>query len=269
MADEFGAFEGVKTGLSGGCLTVFFDNDIINRFKQATAGGRANAGRREPAKIAGRRGFAEAIRPMDAKQRRGRKGKQMDREEMGRIDLPQWELLPDIGLYMDQVVTLMDRTFSPALPKGEMTKSMVNNYVKVGLIPRPVGKKYDREHLAMLLMICVLKQVLPVKDVALLTSREMENKSVQENYDRFCAELSSALNSAADQMPEELDEEHLAETAMSFALLSYAFGLSARRMTEVMRSRESGEQPSRRELRERKKAEKKAEQEKETSGEEA
>ena len=74
----------------------------------------------------------------------------MEREEIVNIDLPQWELLPDIGLYMDQVITLMDRTFSPALPKGEMTKSMVNNYVKVGLIPRPVGKKYDREHLAML-----------------------------------------------------------------------------------------------------------------------
>ena len=68
----------------------------------------------------------------------------MEREEIVNIDLPQWELLPDIGLYMDQVITLMDRTFSPALPKGEMTKSMVNNYVKVGLIPRPVGKKYDR-----------------------------------------------------------------------------------------------------------------------------
>ena len=74
--------------------------------------------------------------------------------------LPQWELLPDIGLYMDQVITLMDRTFSPALPKGEMTKSMVNNYVKVGMIPRPVGKKYDREHLALLMMICVFKQAL-------------------------------------------------------------------------------------------------------------
>ena len=49
--------------------------------------------------------------------------------------LPQWELLPDIGLYMDQVITLMDRTFSPALPKGEMTKSMVNNYVKQRVVP--------------------------------------------------------------------------------------------------------------------------------------
>lgn len=67
---------------------------------------------------------------------------------------------------MDQVITLMDRTFSPALPKGEMTKSMVNNYVKVGLIPRPVGKKYDREHLAMLLMICVLKQALSMESIS-------------------------------------------------------------------------------------------------------
>ena len=82
--------------------------------------------------------------------------------------LPQWELLPDIGLYMDQVITLMDRTFSPALPKGEMTKSMVNNYVKVGMIPRPVGKKYDREHLAMLLMICVFKQALSMESISRL-----------------------------------------------------------------------------------------------------
>lgn len=90
----------------------------------------------------------------------------MEREEIVNIDLPQWELLPDIGLYMDQVITLMDRTFSPALPKGEMTKSMVNNYVKVGLIPRPAGKKYDREHLAMLLMICVLKQALSMESIS-------------------------------------------------------------------------------------------------------
>ena len=69
-----------------------------------------------------------------------------------RIELPQWETLPDIGLYMDQVITLMERTFAPFLPGAEITKSMVNNYVKVELIPRPIGKKYDREHLALLLV---------------------------------------------------------------------------------------------------------------------
>lgn len=53
----------------------------------------------------------------------------------------------------------------PTLPKGEMTKSMVNNYVKVGMIPRPTGKKYDRDHLAMLIMIGVLKQALSMESI--------------------------------------------------------------------------------------------------------
>ena len=87
-------------------------------------------------------------------------------QEIQALELPAWEILPDIGLYMDQVVTLMDRTFSPALPKGEMTKSMVNNYVKVGMIPRPTGKKYDRDHLAMLIMIGVLKQALSMESIS-------------------------------------------------------------------------------------------------------
>lgn len=47
-----------------------------------------------------------------------------------------------------------------------MTKSMVNNYVKVGMIPRPTGKKYDRDHLAMLIMIGVLKQALSMESTA-------------------------------------------------------------------------------------------------------
>lgn len=36
-------------------------------------------------------------------------------QEIQALELPEWEILPDIGLYMDQVVTLMDRTFSPTL----------------------------------------------------------------------------------------------------------------------------------------------------------
>ena len=53
----------------------------------------------------------------------------------------------------------------------------------------------------------------------------------------LCAELSSALNSAADQLPEEMEEGELGENAMKFALLSYAFGLTCRRLTEIMRER--------------------------------
>lgn len=169
-----------------------------------------------------------------------------------------WENLPDISLYMDQVLSLMNRQTIHFSDEDNLTAAMVNNYIKDGVAPRAEGKRYSKTHLAYLTMICVLKQVLPVKDVALLTSREMENHSVQENYDRFCAELSSALNSAADQMSDELEEPQLAETAMRYALLSYAFGLTARRMTEVMRAADEGETETKKERRSRKKTEKAA-----------
>ena len=136
-------------------------------------------------------------------ERAAKEGKRMEREEIVNIDLPQWELLPDIGLYMDQVITLMDRTFSPALPKGEMTKSMVNNYVKVGMIPRPVGKKYDREHLAMLLMICVFKQALSMESISRLLG-----------FDQFCAIIrrieESAKGGRIELFGDEMDEREMA-----------------------------------------------------------
>ena len=178
-----------------------------------------------------------------------------------------WENLPDISLYMDQVLSLMNRQTIHFSDEDNLTAAMVNNYIKDGVAPRAEGKRYSKTHLAYLTMICVLKQVLPVKDVALLTSREMENHSVQENYDRFCAELSSALNSAADQMSDELEEPQRAETAMRYALLSYAFGLTARRMTEVMRAADEGEPETKKERRSRKKAEKAAQHAQNTSEE--
>ena len=118
-------------------------------------------------------------------------------QEIQALELPTWELLPDIGLYMDQVVTLMDRTFSPALPKGEMTKSMVNNYVKVGMIPRPTGKKYDRDHLAMLIMIGVLKQALSMESISRLLEVICQD-GIREGYDRFRAMTESIDRLAQD-----------------------------------------------------------------------
>lgn len=102
--------------------------------------------------------------------------------------LPQWQQIPDIGLYMDQVLTLTERTFAGVLPGGEITRSMVNNYVKSGLLPRPAGKKYDREHLALLIMIAVLKQALSMEHIARLLSLICA-QGAQAGYTRFLAEI--------------------------------------------------------------------------------
>lgn len=153
--------------------------------------------------------------------------------ETQNIVLPRWEMLPDIGLYMDQVITLVDRTFSPALPKGEMTKSMVNNYVKVGLVPRPAGKKYDREHLAVLLEICVLKQALSMENIAQLLGI-LGAQGVREGYGRFCA-LVTDIGEAAQQGRMELGEESAAEKALRAGLMAAMCTIRACRVLDAMR----------------------------------
>ncbi len=136
------------------------------------------------------------------------------------IRLPEWDRLPDIGLYMDQVVTLIDRVFSPRLPKGETTRSMVNNYVKSGLVPRPIGKKYDRAHLARLLMVCILKQALSMEGIGRLLDTLCEG-GIREGYDRFRAKLEimeAAVRAGRIEM--NWEQESAEERALSAGLMA-------------------------------------------------
>lgn len=73
-----------------------------------------------------------------------------------------WARLPELDLYMDQVITLMSKQLEPFSLEGErlLTPSMINNYVKDGVLPRPNQKNTGGQHLSRLLMICMLKSVL-------------------------------------------------------------------------------------------------------------
>jgi len=46
-----------------------------------------------------------------------------------------------------------------------LTKTMINNYVKSGVLPPPVNKKYSKQHLIMLIFIYYFKGILPVSEV--------------------------------------------------------------------------------------------------------
>ena len=110
--------------------------------------------------------------------------------------LPRWEDLPDFGLYMDQVIVLIERALDGMLPEGEITKSMVNNYVKVKLIPRPTGKKYEREHMAMLMMICILKQSLTMEEIASILTMLCKD-GAQAGYALFIHETQALCEAAS------------------------------------------------------------------------
>lgn len=113
-----------------------------------------------------------------------------------------WERIPDLGLYKDQVITYIERLYSPLYGEQAqrlLTPSMINNYVKMGVIARPDGKKYGREQLAMLTMLVVLKQANSIEDVARLMNSE-KDEGVRAVYEAFCAYLVESLRSYADRL---------------------------------------------------------------------
>ena len=109
---------------------------------------------------------------------------------LGSYHLPEWEELPQIELYLDQVIALVNNylgffVYDPTEEKL-LTPSMVNNYVKLRLIPAPVRKKYGRKHIALLLMVCTFKQSLSMAAMSEMLPLDDEEQIHQE-YVRFIA----------------------------------------------------------------------------------
>ena len=151
----------------------------------------------------------------------------------------EWEALPDLNLYMDQVIGYMPRQLIQYGEGERLTSAMVNNYIKDGLLPRAEGKRYGKSHLASLTAICALKQVLPVRDAGLLASKSSDGEP-REGYERFCRELNRALQDTAEQLEETCPREELSQLALTLALRSYADKLACQRIIELIRA-EQGE----------------------------
>lgn len=124
------------------------------------------------------------------------------------ITTPKWDDLPNIPLYMDQVIFYLKDSlgfFERDENSQLLTSSMINNYVKNDVVPHPEKKKYSKEHLAALMAVCMLKQVLSMQDIKTLLGgsvdcemyelfRETHNNAVRE----ACEELTACCNNGDD-----------------------------------------------------------------------
>lgn len=108
---------------------------------------------------------------------------------LNRYRLPAWEEIPDIGLYMEQVITLLRRYLDylpPELKDEEaITAAAVNNYVRNRVMPGPVKKRYYRIHLAYLIMICTLKQGISLSLVQRLLPAELTEEQLRPIYSEY------------------------------------------------------------------------------------
>ncbi|MBQ6550066.1 MAG: DUF1836 domain-containing protein [Lachnospiraceae bacterium] len=102
--------------------------------------------------------------------------------------LPRYDALPDLGLYMEQVVTLL-KGYLSYLPADEedpvITPAAINNYVRKKIMPMPVKKKYYRSHIAYLVMICALKQSMSISTLQKMLPADLSEDALKQTYDAF------------------------------------------------------------------------------------
>lgn len=116
---------------------------------------------------------------------------------------PHWDDFPDVGLYMDQVVELVNKylsDFSAFSGKDkQITSSMINNYVKSKAVPAPEKKRYSRTHLAYIMIICTLKQTFSISVIQSLIGG-VDEDDIKSMYDSFADHQQEAYSKAAQDI---------------------------------------------------------------------
>lgn len=143
--------------------------------------------------------------------------------QKGRCSLPTWNELPDIEVYMDQVITLINKYIGGFTPDGDtlLTPSMINNYVKNDILPCPVKKRYSRTHLSRLIIICLLKPVLSITAIGTLIDFLLETRTEEEVLNFFCKHYKETFASTAESLSSYMQNESVSDDGAA-EILSFA-----------------------------------------------
>lgn len=137
----------------------------------------------------------------------------IDAEDLLNYHCPRFKELPEIELYIDQVICILQKYLSIFLKDKEVqviTPSMINNYVKQEVLQPPVKKKYDREHIAYLFVICILKKSMSISEIKDSINIMRKIYSVEDGYNLFCDELEKAIKATFN--PTKRQTENFTET---------------------------------------------------------
>ena len=126
------------------------------------------------------------------------------------VHIPRWNELPNVDLYMDQILTFINSSLSECIKNGEneekekeknqiLTKTMINNYVKNNILEAPVKKKYSKTQCAKLFVICVLKQVFSMNEISSLINIALESTDISNAYNSFCSLFEEAIKSTFEK----------------------------------------------------------------------
>lgn len=134
-------------------------------------------------------------------------------------DLLTYERLPDIELYMEQLLGFFERILPELKTNNDdkvLTNSMVNNYVRDEVIERPINKKYAKGQISQLIEVLLLKNVLSLDELKELMDKD---SSFNQFVDKYKYIKTSFLNSLTERIDEiKDDKDKLYELLLDLAI---------------------------------------------------
>ncbi|MGY4104967.1 DUF1836 domain-containing protein [Ignavigranum ruoffiae] len=154
----------------------------------------------------------------------------LDSEAILKFRCPRWDDLPAESLFNREVVEYLSKTLSVLFAEDDfITQTIIQNYSKRGIIPKLAGRKYEREHIAYLIIILIYKQILSIDRVKQGVDLQLALMPPAQAYNVFALALDQAIQRTFkpvfDQdrytiaaQPIELNREGVQVIANAFAL---------------------------------------------------
>ena len=156
-----------------------------------------------------------------------------------------YEDKPDIELYMEQLVNYLEKEqqiFQTSSLDKQITNSMINNYVKGEVVPAPISKRYNREHIAQLEEVCTLKNVLTISEVKqVLDQRYINHPAKGEIFNEFNEAYANKIQEAVRESFNKLNQlgtndlDGLINMALDFSLTANTYMAIAKRILFLTR----------------------------------
>ena len=183
-------------------------------------------------------------------------------DAVANLHFPRWHELPEFDLYMDQVIALVEKYLRPLYPenKAPITPSMINNYVKNGALPPPQNKKYNRTHLALLMIICSAKSILEISSISDILGQSISSSNIETALDQFAEMYENALTAAVKKAKLAVSASDLdAKQILSALAIENALNANASRVVAMYAYNMIATKPDPEEAEKNEKAEKEAE----------
>ena len=158
--------------------------------------------------------------------------------ELGAFHYPRYDELPDDLVFLNDIVDIVNQVHAPLdvtiLNSRRFTASMASNYIKKGLTPTAIGKKYGRKHICIILLAASVKMSYSTVEVLNLVHAVFDGLETDEEVAHVQNHLSESIDrnmhnlgrvNPGDTMVEYRDRDMLVE------LLSASFAAKAAALT--------------------------------------